>query len=134
MSASRPAAGGGDVLLGGVLAVIIGLTAVVWAWGELAGGLFGAGWPHVSPGELAGTLARLPGRLGDPAAAWPPAVRHRLPGAAGFYAALALLALAGTATAVVLSRGATRLGLFGARSGARWARGGELAALRDDGA
>ena len=133
MSASRPAGGGGDLILGGVLAAVIGFTVVVWAWGELAGGLFGAGWPHVGPGELAGTLARLPGRLGDPAAAWPPAARHGLPGAAGFYAAFGLLAVAGTATGVALSRGATRLGLVGSGSGARWARGGELAALRDAG-
>jgi hypothetical protein len=41
--------------------------------------------------ELPGILSRLPRHLADPAGAWPAAVRGRLPGPAGMYAALALL-------------------------------------------
>jgi type IV secretion system protein VirD4 len=93
----------------------------------VAGALFGAGWPHVGASKLLGVLVRLPGRLTDPARAWPPDVRHGLPGAGGFYAALALLVGAGGAVAVILARGGARLGGGG---GATWARPRELRALR----
>ncbi len=116
-----------------MLAVIAGATALaggVWVWGGLAGTLFGGGWPRVAPGQLPAVLISLPGRLSDPAAAWPPAARSRLPAATEFYLALALLlAAAGAAVAV-----ATRLGIdvraLGGSHGARWARGGDLSALR----
>jgi hypothetical protein len=76
------------VAIGGVVAV----TGTLWVWGGLAGALFGAGWPGVGVGQLLGVLIRLPSRLADPAAAWPPVARPLLPGAGGFYAALAILA------------------------------------------
>ena len=116
-----------------MLAVIAGATALaggVWLWGGLAGTLFGGGWPRVAPGQLPSVLIRLPGRVSNPAGAWPAAVRSRLPAATEFYLALALLlAAAGTAVAA-----ATRLGIgaraLGGSHGARWARGRELGALR----
>ncbi|HET9104513.1 MAG TPA: type IV secretory system conjugative DNA transfer family protein [Solirubrobacteraceae bacterium] len=131
MSSSRPAGGGSEVLLGVALGAIVGLSVVVWAWGELAGGVFGTGWPRVGPGQLAVTLVGLPRRLGDPAAAWPPRARHQLPPAGGFYAALGLLVVVVGAIAVSVRRAAGRFGLGSSRAGARWARGGELSALRD---
>ena len=58
-----------------VVLVAIGAAGTVvgtlWLWGGLAGALFGAGWPHVGVSELLGVLVRLPGRLTDPARAWP---------------------------------------------------------------
>ena len=133
MSTTRPAGGAGDVAVAVLLGAAVGLTAAVWAWGELAGGLFGAGWPRVGVGQLTGTLARLPGRLADPARAWPAAARAGLPGPAGFYAALGLLGAVCALSIRGVIRTAAALGLAGRRDGARWARGGELAALRDDG-
>ena len=115
-----------------LLAVIGGTAALavaVWLWGGLAGLLFGHGWPRVGAGQLATVLARLPGRLAHPAAAWPPGVRGRLPGTGGFYGALAVLA----ACAAVLAAGASRAGLLsrlGRRpAGTRWASRGELRTL-----
>ena len=54
-----------------------------------------SGWPAVGIGQLLAVLVRLPSRLSDPAGAWPVVVRRELPGAGGFYAALAILAGAG---------------------------------------
>ena len=71
-------------LIGGAAA----LAAAVWLWGGLAGLMFGRGWPHVAAGQLPSVMVRLPARLAEPAAAWPPGARALLPGAAGFYAAL----------------------------------------------
>ena len=61
----------------------------------------------MSVGALAAVLIRLPAQLADPAAAWPAAVRRQLPGAAGFYVALALrccAAVAGCAFGLGLRR------------------------------
>jgi type IV secretion system protein VirD4 len=111
------------VAVGSVAAV----AAVLWLWGGLAGALFGSGWPHVGVGQLFGIAIRLPSRATDPADAWPALARSRLPGAGGFYAALALLAGAGGALAVVGERIGGRRGSGG---GARWATTSELRRLR----
>ena len=101
----------GGVSDAALLAVIGGTAALagaVWLWGGLAGLLFGHGWPRVGAGQLATVLARLPGRLAHPAAAWPPGARGLLPGTAGFYGALAMLGACGAA----LAAGASRAGLL----------------------
>ncbi len=114
-----------------VVLAAIGAAATVagtlWLWGGLAGALFGSGWPHVGVSQLLDVLARLPGHLSDPARAWPAADRARLPGAGGFYGALALLAGVGGVLGVAAARTAA-----GLRSGdgASWARAGELRRLR----
>jgi type IV secretion system protein VirD4 len=115
------------VLVGvGTVASIAGL---VWLWGGVAGMLFGRGWPHIGVGSLLGVLVRLPGRLPNPALAWPRQVQAGLPGPAGFYAGLVLLIGAASACALMVSRGAAALNLGARQSGARWARGNELRAL-----
>lgn len=87
-----------------VAAALVGLALTVWAGGQLAGLLFGAGWPAVSLPQIAGVLAHLPTHLGDPAAAWPPEVRGGLPGPLGMYTAALLLA----ATVTTVAFGALR--------------------------
>jgi type IV secretory pathway TraG/TraD family ATPase VirD4 len=111
----------------GLIGSLVGISGLVWLWGGLAGVIFGAGWPRVDAGELPGVLVRLPSRVADPASAWPGAARRGLPGAAGFYGALALLIGSGG----VLVLAASRPGLL-TRSGqaARWARSSELRTLR----
>jgi type IV secretion system protein VirD4 len=116
-----------DAVLLAVIGCAVFVTVTLWLWGGVAGMLFGAGWPHVGASELLGVLARLPSRLTDPARAWPAGVRHGLPGAGGFYTALALLAGAGGAVALILARGGARLS---GGEGASWARPRELCALR----
>jgi type IV secretion system protein VirD4 len=95
--------------------------------------VFGSGWPHVGAGQLPAVLIRLPSRLGDPAAAWPVPARTRLPGATGFYAALALLCAGALTVAMTASRVRPLRLLAGRQPGARWAGAGELRALRSRG-
>ena len=124
--------GSGDALLLSIVGAVLGLVALAWLWGGLAGLVFGSGWPRLGAGEILGLLARLPGSLAHPASAWPAAARSRLPGPAGFYAALGLLGAGGGALAMLVARTAGGRALSGgdAASSARWARGRELAALR----
>ncbi len=110
-------------LIGG----LVGAAGALWLWGGVAGALFGSGWPRVGVGQLLGVLIRLPTRVSDPASAWPAAARASLPGAAGFYAALGLLAGGGIGSLVLAGRAGA---LPRAGTGARWARSGELRRLR----
>jgi type IV secretion system protein VirD4 len=120
-----------DALLVALIGTIAAVATTLWLWGGVAGALFGSGWPHVGASDLLGVLVRLPSRLADPARAWPPDDRHGLPGAGGFYAALALLAGAGGATALILARGGGgAIARLSGGGGATWARTGELRALR----
>ncbi|MEA2199066.1 MAG: type secretion system protein VirD4 [Solirubrobacteraceae bacterium] len=124
--------GTGDVVLLCVLGFLLAVGALVWAWGGLAGVLFGAGWPGLRTGQILGVLVRLPGSLADPARAWPAAVRSGLPGPVGFYAALFLVVAVASGAAVLAARSGV-VGAFrgtGSPSGARWARGRELEPLR----
>ena len=115
------------VVIGGVA---LG-AALVWLWGAVAGAVFGRGWAAVGTGALPDVLIRLPARLSNPAAAWPPPARGRLPGPAGFYAALALIGGGGAVLLLGLARAGVVAGLGrGGAGGARWARGSELRALR----
>jgi type IV secretion system protein VirD4 len=128
----RSARTGGGISDAAMLALIGGvgaLGAAVWLWGGLAGLLFGGGWPRLAAGQLPAVMARLPAHLAHPATAWPRETRALLPGAAGFYGALTLLATTTVACGVAASR-AGLLSWMGRRSaGARWAAAGELRAL-----
>jgi type IV secretion system protein VirD4 len=118
-----------DGVMVAVVAIVAAVATLVWLWGGIAGTLFGRGWPALPAGRLPDVIARLPAHLANPAAAWPATARRRLPGPAGTYAALALLAFAAVIVARALARAGV-LGLLGRRnSGARWARPGELGAL-----
>jgi type IV secretion system protein VirD4 len=108
-----------------VIGAAAGICALVWLWGGLAGALFGDGWPATHGTTLLGVLVRLPGRLADPARAWPPAARGRLPGPAGFYAALSVLGVGAWGAARIAARVPRQRS-----AGARWAAGGELRRLR----
>jgi type IV secretion system protein VirD4 len=123
---------GGEVSDVTMLAIVGGagaLAVAVWLWGGLAGLLFGRGWPHVAAAQLLAVMVRLPARVTHPATAWPHDAQSLLPGAAGFYGALTVLA---GLTAMLVGI-ASRVGLLsrpGRRSaGARWAGAGELRAL-----
>jgi type IV secretion system protein VirD4 len=125
----------GNGISDGVMLAFVGVAAglclAVWLWGAIAGAVFGGGWraERISASQIPEVMVRLPGRLSDPAAAWPRAVRGELPGAAGFYAALGLLVGLVTALAAALTRTGVAAGP-GRRSGAaRWAGAGELRAL-----
>jgi len=122
--------GPGDAVMFAILAAVVTVAGGAWAWGGVAGAVFGDGWPRVTAGQLAGVLAHLPAHLADPAAAWPAPARHGLPAATGFYAALGLLVILAGVFALGAARLAGRAGLAGRRTGARWAQSGELGALR----
>jgi type IV secretion system protein VirD4 len=106
------------------------LGVAVWLWGEAAGAVFGSGFIETGAGQVPRVLLRLPAHLADPAGAWPVATRARLPGPAGFYAALGLLGIpAGSLVSCVVhlvGSGSSRR----RNDGARWARPSDLRALR----
>jgi type IV secretion system protein VirD4 len=116
-----------DAIVIGAVAVAAGLAALLWLWGAAAGLLFGHGVPAVGAGDLLPIIVHLPGRLGDPARAWPLTARAGLPGPTGFYLALLILLGAGAATTSLLVRVAGPWLRRG--TGARWARRGELGVL-----
>jgi type IV secretion system protein VirD4 len=120
----------------GLIAVVLGLSLLLWLWGGVAGALLGGGWPEMRAGDLAEVVTGLPGNLDDPAAAWPKRTRDELPGPFGFYVALVLL----SAAAAALAFGVVRLvrALRGSAAPSRhkkrprpaeWARRGELRPL-----
>jgi type IV secretion system protein VirD4 len=130
-----PQDGPNEVGLGERVALGLGLAAIatgllVWATGQLAGVLFGTGWPAMAPADIAGVLARLPGQLADPARAWPEPARATLPGPAGMWTAAAALTAAIVALAFAIRRAIValrpRLAL-----GAPPARGASWASMRD---
>ena len=123
----------GDIALLVAIGCAAAVGALLWLWGGVAGAVFGSGWPHVGAGQLPAVLIRLPSRLGDPAAAWPVPARTGLPGATGFYAALALLCAGALTVAMTASRVRPLRLLAGRHPGARWAGAGELRALRSRG-
>jgi type IV secretion system protein VirD4 len=120
-----------DAVLLAVLGLAVAFAAGVWAWGGLAGTLFGGGWPRIGLGGLARVIVHLPGRLSDPARAWPAGARRRLPGPAGIYGSLALLAVAATAVVTVVRRLGVVDAMRGRQPGARWATASELRPLRE---
>jgi type IV secretion system protein VirD4 len=121
----------GLVLVGAV----VGVAGAVWAVGQIAGLLFGAGAPETGLAQMPGVLGRLPSQLSDPAAAWPAGDRPRLPGPVGFYGALALLlgTLCAAAAGATRLIGRSRAPGGGTRrrevDGARWGRARDLRAL-----
>jgi type IV secretion system protein VirD4 len=74
---------------------------LVWLTGQLAGLLFGHTWMHLSVGDVAAVLWRLPHALGNPMLAWPTDARGVLPGPVGMYFSAALL-VGGTAGAITV--------------------------------
>jgi type IV secretion system protein VirD4 len=136
MSEPRSAGISDAVVLGAICSLAL-IVALLWLWGAVAGIAFGRGWPRVAPAELFGVLTRLPGRLADPALAWPAAAQPQLPGALGFYGALGLLAGPTLAVGLALRRLSERARTNGAggraagrRAGAHWAGRRELRMLR----
>jgi type IV secretion system protein VirD4 len=119
-----------DAAMLAVVGLCAGLAGAVWLWGGLAGLLFGHGWPRVGAGQLLEVIVRLPGRLARPASAWPVSARPLLPRAAGFYAALGVLAAASAGVAGAAARLGVVSRLIRRPAGARWAGAGELRALR----
>jgi hypothetical protein len=80
-----------DTLLLVTIGTVVVVGGLVWLVGQVAGLRASGAWPEVPLSELPGILARLRDHAGDPAAAWPANMRHRLPGPLGMYATLAAI-------------------------------------------
>src|SRR5579871_4472587 len=91
-----------------VIVLGLGLLLVAsfgtWSWGEMAGLIAHGALPRVAVSQSLPIALHLPGHLGDPRAAWPPAASASLPGPAGFYVAGTLVLV----TAACLSFAAAR--------------------------
>jgi type IV secretion system protein VirD4 len=109
------------------------VTVGVWLWGGLAGLLFGHGWAGAGGSVPWSVLTRLPTHLSDPAQAWPPPARSRLPGPVGAYTALCLLVCASVPVVLLARRALAGVSASHRSRGARWAMGVELRALRGRG-
>jgi type IV secretion system protein VirD4 len=85
------------------LATTAAAGLLAWLTGQLAGLLFGHTWLHLSMGDVAAILWRLPSTMSDPKLAWPAQVRRALPGPVGMYFSAVLLVggIVGTITMVV---------------------------------
>jgi|SRR5579884_847413 len=118
-----------------LLAGVLGAGAVLWIATGLGAVASGHGWPRIGARTLAAALLALPSHLGDPRIAWPMSLRAQLPGPVAFYAALTLtLAIAILLVAALLRlKTSGRLQFDGGddRRSARWARGSDLAPLRE---
>lgn len=112
----------------GALAAVAGLTALLWATGEVAGRVFEGRWPHVGASDMGAVLARLPTHLRNPGAAWPLAERSLLPGPVAFYGTGVALLLPLLALAVTIVRRRSRR--RHRATPARWARPRDLKPLR----
>jgi type IV secretion system protein VirD4 len=125
-----PSEGISDAAMLGLIGSVVAAGALLWLWAGLAGALFGRGWPQGGIGELLAVATRLPGHVADPAGAWPPGARAKLPGPAGFYGALAVLLCAGAAALMLIRRAGA--GPLARRNdpGARWAGAADVRALR----
>jgi type IV secretion system protein VirD4 len=126
MSGGR-GSGPSDATVLALIGLALAVGVAVWIWGGVAGLLFGSGWPRIAAGQTFGVLLRLPGRLADPAQAWPRPARERLPDAPEVYATLVLL----TAGAITLFAAVRRSGLTlrNRPDGAHWATRAELRPL-----
>jgi type IV secretion system protein VirD4 len=125
--------GPSDLVMVAVVGVALVIGLAIWLWGGIAGLLFGTGWPRVGAGQTFAVLARLPGTIAEPARAWPPAARGRLPGTGGLYGALALLVGGALALVTATSRTGAAALVRAGNDGARWARRRELRPLHATG-
>jgi type IV secretion system protein VirD4 len=131
--AGRPPGGAGAGVFLALVGGVVGAgTLLVWIAGAIAGIAAGGGPVLVSLDDAGSVLAELPGRLDNPARAWPAAVRDELPGRttllAALIVALALLVAIAAAALWLLARlrGAPGKG----RRAARWAAAQDLRRLR----
>jgi type IV secretion system protein VirD4 len=120
-----------DLLVLGIVAALACAVVLVWAWGGVAGELFGRGWPPLPPSAGFAVLLNLPSHLLDPPLAWPASARRWLPDPDAFYVSALPLVVAGAGVAALVRAGLGRAepARLGA-GGARWATARELAPLR----
>jgi type IV secretion system protein VirD4 len=129
-------------LIGYGLVTAAAAGLLVWLTGQLAGLLFGHAWLHLSVGDVAAILWRLPSTLGNPKLAWPSEVRGNLPGPVGLYFSAALVVGSIASAMIMVMRLATQYLPGGApghrpgrehtkryRRGSVWAGGWELRLL-----
>lgn len=112
----------------GAFVAAAGLTALLWATGEVAGRVWEGGWPHVGASDMGAVLAHLPAHLGNPAAAWPLRERSLLPGPVAFYGSGVTVLVPLLALALTVARYRSRRRHNA--TPARWARRRDLKPLR----
>jgi type IV secretion system protein VirD4 len=123
---------GGTTALAPLAGLAVAVVVLLWLTGTLSARLTGHQPPSTGLAETGAVAVRLARHPGDPAAAWPPTDRRRIPGPTAFYAVLGLLSLCAAALAVALLRIWQRLdggGRLGGGDGASWAGRRDLRAL-----
>ncbi len=127
---------GGDELMIALVILVGGLSLGTWCGAQMATMLTTGGWLTASIGDGLSALLRLPKNLGEPALAWPEAVRSALPGPMAYWAStLTVLVVQLSATAWLWVRmSALRVGThdrkrLGVSVGARLATRSDLESL-----
>lgn len=120
-----------DALLPWVAVVFGAITSAAWLGGAVASLGYGGSARGVTLVATLDAMFRLPGRLDDPASAWPPAVAENLPGAVLYWSAqaVAVAAIAATAaagTALWRKVSGERRSVLGVHGDAGFARGSDL--------
>jgi type IV secretory pathway TraG/TraD family ATPase VirD4 len=122
---------GGTTALSQLVTLAVAVLVLLWLAGAAGAVLTGHRPPRAGLAETGAITVRLLQDPGDPAAAWPPADRSRIPGPIVFYIVLSVLSLGAGVLAVVGWRVWQRLvgpGLGGGE-GASWATRRDLRAL-----
>jgi type IV secretion system protein VirD4 len=130
-STSSPGDDAVDQVLPWIASAIAGVTTVVWLGAALALLAGGGSVRSATLGGALGAAFRLPGRLHDPASAWPATTRAALPGAVLYWVAqgVAVVVLAATGAAgIALWRKLSdeRRSVLGVHSDAGFARSSDL--------
>jgi type IV secretion system protein VirD4 len=130
--AAPGAAGGGlGIILCAFVALLGSGAAIVWLTSAIAGLLAGSGPVTLNVDEATQILTQLPGNLGDPARAWPRALRADLPAAPVMIVALVLAAIIALGVLCALLYVVLRMQRMSEPThGARWATSRQLRELR----
>lgn len=120
-----------DDLLTWLVLPAMGFALLAWAGGALAMLSAGGHLDGMTLHAAVRALFRLPGRLGNPASAWPDGVAGQLPGAAWYWVAQAAVVAGVVAVGLVGMRvwrrvGEAGIGPLGVRGEAGFARRGDL--------
>jgi type IV secretion system protein VirD4 len=129
------------ILLFGILCFVAAVAGVVWAGAALATVVAGGGGLGAGLADAARAAVALPGRLSDPAAAWPAPVAARMPGPWLYWPSTALACSAAGGITVIVLRwragargiGPIRLRRLGVKGAARFATARDIAPLIVDG-
>jgi type IV secretion system protein VirD4 len=92
-----------DQALLAAIALLLGVTAMLWLTGEVAAFVHSGRWPRVTLSDMGTVIVRIVRTPANPAAAWPPAARRAMPGPVLFWCTFVVLVVVAVALWLWLS-------------------------------